>query len=539
MDRAVERILAYHERTKHRFERYAAGPGFMDWDNQPSPFRTFGGARREPLPLGAGALGASFSALRAGEEFSPMPVGVEALSLLLELSLGLSAWKAFGNSRWALRCNPSSGNLHPTECYVICRALDGLPGGVYHYLSRDHCLELRALPDGSAWEEAAPSRGVLLGLSTVPWREAWKYGERAYRYCQHDLGHALAALRYASALAGWNLRILGGAGDDALAALFGLDRREDFAKGEEEYPEALLWAGPGETPGVDLDRLSALLREASWSGPADVLSASRVEWEAIRDAEAATRRPTRAPEAREGDPDPLPPLAPLPGSPRAADVIRGRRSAVAFDGRTPFPRDRFFSLLDASRPRPGVPPLDVVPWPPLLHLLIFAHRVEGIPQGIYLLPRSRRGASLLRAEIGHGWLWEDVPSCPGHLPLVCLAREETGTLARVLSCHQDIAADSSFSLGMLAEFEDTVERGAWWYRRLFWEAGALGQLLYLEAEAAGFRGTGIGCFFDDEVHRLLELSGRRFQSLYHFTVGKGLEDARLSTLPPYAHLAGR
>jgi SagB-type dehydrogenase family enzyme len=539
VNRDVERILAYHERTKHRFERYAEGPGFLDWANQPDPFRMFENARRISLPLSGDRSEAAFSALRAGTAFAPMAVGVEAVSLLLELSLGLSAWKAYGDSRWALRCNPSSGNLHPTECYVICANLIGLPGGLYHYCCRDHCLELRAAPDSLRWEEALPPGGVFMGLSTIPWREAWKYGERAYRYCQHDLGHALAGLRYASALVGWDLRIVSGAGDDALAALMGLDRRGDFANGEEECPETLLWAGPGETPDVDLAGLAALLLEASWSGPANVLSASRVEWAAVRDADAASRRPPGAPEAYGGDPGLLPPLKPLPGSARAADVIRGRRSAVAFDGRTPFPRERFLSLLDASRPRPGVPPLDVVPWPPLLHLLLFVHRVEGMSQGIYLLPRSRAGAALLREEVGRGWLWEEVPSCPDDLPLVCLAREETGTLARVISCHQDIAADSAFSLGMLAEFEDALVQGAWWYRRLFWEAGALGQLLYLEAEAAGFRGTGIGCFFDDEVHRLLGLSGRRFQSLYHFTVGKAVEDARLSTLPPYEHLKAR
>lgn len=46
----------------------------------------------------------------------------------------------------------------------------------------------------------------------------------------------------------------------------------------------------------------------------------------------------------------------------------------------------------------------------------------------------------------------------------------------------------------------------------------IGQLLYLEAKAAGLRSTGIGCFFDDPVHELLGLEGTAFQDLYHFTV---------------------
>jgi hypothetical protein len=81
-----------------------------------------------------------------------------------------------------------------------------------------------------------------------------------------------------------------------------------------------------------------------------------------------------------------------------------------------------------------------------------------------------------------------------------------------------------------------LEQGPWWYRRLYWEAGSIGQVLYLEAEAAGFRGTGIGCFFDDLVHGVVGIEDERFQSLYHFTVGGPEEDLRLLTHPPYAHL---
>jgi hypothetical protein len=64
----------------------------------------------------------------------------------------------------------------------------------------------------------------------------------------------------------------------------------------------------------------------------------------------------------------------------------------------------------------------------------------------------------------------------------------------------------------------------------------IGQVLYLEAEAHGVRGTGIGCFFDDAVHDMLGFSDNRFQSLYHFTIGKPVEDSRLTTYPPYHHL---
>jgi hypothetical protein len=86
---------------------------------------------------------------------------------------------------------------------------------------------------------------------------------------------------------------------------------------------------------------------------------------------------------------------------------------------------------------------------------------------------------------------------------------------------------------MLSLFETSLDEGPWWYRRLFWECGVLGQVLYLEAEAAGLRGTGIGCYLDDVVHELLGLEGSAFRDLYHFTVGGPVEDPRLATLPAY------
>ncbi len=67
----------------------------------------------------------------------------------------------------------------------------------------------------------------------------------------------------------------------------------------------------------------------------------------------------------------------------------------------------------------------------------------------------------------------------------------------------------------------------------------MGQVLYLEAEAAGVRGTGIGCFFDDPVHEIVGIKGLAVQSLYHFTIGGAVEDVRLQTLLPYYHVTRR
>jgi hypothetical protein len=193
-------------------------------------------------------------------------------------------------------------------------------------------------------------------------------------------------------------------------------------------------------------------------------------------------------------------------------------------------------MLDMTLPRTGMVPWSTVAWPPRIHLLLFVHRVEGLAPGLYVLLRNEGVAPVVRGSCKEAFEWSPVPGCPAHLPLFRLLPGDARQAAQVLSCHQEIAADSAFSLGMLAEYTQGLSGGPWVYRQLFWEAGMLGQVLYLEAEAAGVRGTGIGCFFDDGVHELLGLQDQTLQSLYHFTVGGAITDTRLQTLPPYAHL---
>jgi SagB-type dehydrogenase family enzyme len=555
---AVAAVLAYHQRSKHHLHAYAASPGYLDWATQPDPFRTFEGADRLELPLIAEALATPFSALYRPGAVSPLPVDRARVAMLFELALGLSAWKEYRGNRWALRCNPSSGNLHPTEGYAVLPALPDLPAGVYHYLSRDHVLERRCAAEGRAAEELSavlPPASLLVGLSSIHWREAWKYGERAFRYCQHDVGHALATVRYAAAALGWTARLLPDLADPTIADILGLAHRKSLrglADADREHPDALLLVGPPPpdstrpvAANLDLARLRAILAAGAWAGRANALSPAYVPWPAIDAvAEAAWREDGAADPGRPASDavvdlttQRLRQVPDAGGGVPAAQLIKQRRSALGFDGETALPAAAFYAMLDRLLPRPGVPPWDVWPWPPHVHCGIFVHRVRAIPPGLYLFERSPAAHAHLVEALGPDRPWTRPAGCPASLPFFLLAEGDVREAAEVVSCHQAIAADGAFSLGMLADVADSVRAaGAWWYRRLFWEAGLLGQVLYLEAEAAGVRGTGIGCYFDDAFHRVLGLRDERFQSLYHFTVGGPVDDPRLTTLPGYFHL---
>lgn len=230
-------------------------------------------------------------------------------------------------------------------------------------------------------------------------------------------------------------------------------------------------------------------------------------------------------------------MLPTPCDLAAAELIKQRRSAQGFDGKTAITAKALFRILDATLPRPDAPPFDAWPWEPRVHLFLFAHRVAGLPPGIYLFCRHPDALDRLRALKRKEFGFDRAENCPPHLDLYRLIRADTRKAARALSCQQAIAADSALSLGMLTEFDTVLDEcGPWGYRRLFWETGMIGQVLYLEAEAAGMRGTGIGCFFDDPVHELLGLEGAEFQSLYHFTIGSPVVDDRLESFPAYEHL---
>ena len=527
---AGEVVVAYHERTKHHFRRYARSLGFLDWQTQPDPFRRYRGAPLVRLPLPDLGRPARYWELYVADEVTPAPLSLDSVSVFFRYALSLTAWKRDGDTTWALRANPSSGNLHPTEGYAVLPALRGLHdrAGVYHYAAKEHGLERRADLDALA----LPEGSFLVGLSSILWREAWKYGERAFRYCQHDVGHALGAMRLAAAALGWRLVLLDRAD---VAPLLGLDREADFAGAEREHPDLLAVVGP-----VAGDRgLVPTAAASRWYGTANSLSRDHVEWPVIDEVAAATARlPAMPDEELSAFPSEAELFAPpvREGAVSAERVILGRRSAVSMDARTSISAATWFRMmarLVPTRDRRAVP-WDALPWRPRIHLGVFVHRVDGIAPGLYALVRDPAKLEALRRAMRCDFAWQRPPGCPDGLPLYLLQAGDCRALAAELSCGQDIAADGAFSLGMIAEYLDSlVTYGPAFYRNLFWEAGLVGQVLYLEAEAAGIRSTGIGCYFDDPVHEVYGITTRDWQSLYHFTVGGPVEDRRITTLPAY------
>jgi len=516
MNKNLQTILHYHQMTKHSQQKYAKSLGYMDWATQPNPFREYKGTKKILLPLSSNNPTPPYSLL--DEELPSAPLLKESLAQFLEFSMGIAAWKESGGSSWAVRCNASSGNLHPTECYLVLPPMlqeQNNKCSVAHYAPKEHQLELLSTFESDFFQEL-PKGSFLVGLSSISWREVWKYGERAFRYVNLDVGHAWQSLVVSAKMLGWKLTQLDNISNADLQKIMGLDQRSRFQ--EEELADILLLLSPISVKNTP--SLERILRDIPllFQGEANQLSHTMHEWEIITEIEQATA--TDATPQKHVTTSHLQRIA----SRVSKDVVLQRRSVHVMDKKeSQITKEELFTLLrsvkeslDSKRNS--------------LHLLIFIHRVENMEPGLYILVRNEEMQESLQEAMSPNFLWREEEFSSLYL----LHEYDYRLISKTISCSQDIASDGAFSLGMLSEFTEQLQNyGSHRYKELFWEAGTIGQQLYLEATSLGLSGTGIGCFLDDMTHQLLGLKNNSFQILYHFTVGRGYVDSRIQTKPAY------
>ena len=537
----IQKVIEYHERTKHYPDRYARSPGHPDWANQPSPFMRYEGAPAIDFPFIAKDLETNYFGIYDRRENPSKDFTLKNIGAFLELSVGLSAWKSISGDTWALRVNPSSGNLHPTEVHLILPPLSEAEGygGVYHYNPYRHIVEWRATFDNSLWSKVIShfrTDGFFVALSSLYWREAWKYGELAFRYCNHDIGHAMACLSFSANLLGWKVKYLNALSDSDIETMLGF-HKTPWIEHEKEEADLLCFVHRSSEADVPVDipeDIISMFRKLPSIGDPSFLSEDHVVWEVIDDVSAATVKPTTDRKVFIYNEDEF--IEREVSGINAAAIIRQRRSGQSYDGETSISRNDFLAMLDKTIPRRQCAPFDAAVGDISVNLLIFAHRVTGLDAGLYFLFRDEKGIAEFKVKCTSDLLWEEVRDVPDNLPLYLLKKGDFSQEASYISCEQDIAGAGVFSTGMIARFRANIEDEPHSYRRLFWEAGMIGQVLYLEAEAHSLRGTGIGCYYDDLVHELLGFTDNTYQDIYHFTVGKALEDTRITTLSPYGHL---
>ena len=470
----------YHQATKHSVESLQRSAHFLDWANMPDPFRHYEGVPVLDLP--ADPPVPSVETTDAN--------GAAFLSRLLFYSGAISASKRVPSTgfRYGLRVNPSSGNLHPTEFHFITRGLKDWPDGLYHYRPSSHMAEQRALGNFTAIAPGIDAP-VLFVLTSIAWREAWKYRDRAYRYCLHDIGHAWQSLAIAARSMGCESFAAGHFADDEVAWSCRLS--------EDEWPMLLVGLGGRSIPAREPDA-----GETVWfGGAANRLSSEMIDYLSIREIHAVTKldRNGEVEPARSGSGEiRLPAAAAWIRS--FAEVARTRRSALDFAGGA---LSMSLTQLSAMLAATAEPMFADFAAARLVQLYLYVHRVDGLEPGVY-----------------RHW--------PERGELERLKSGDQRVAAAGLSLRQELAGNACVAFSMIADLERAAraygDRG---YRYAHFEAGAIGQRMYLAAEALGLQATGIGAFFDDDVHRYLGVTPDLGQVVYHFAIGHAVRDPRL------------
>jgi SagB-type dehydrogenase family enzyme len=486
----------YHEATKHSVESLMRSRRVLDWANMPDPFRHYEGVPVLDLPADPPAPQIpALELLQDVSGASPVGDGPAFLSKLLFHSAAISASKRVPSTgdAYALRVNPSSGNLHPTEFHFVTRNLKQWPDGIYHYDPSRHMAEQCGRGTFETRLAGGPAPIVFI-LTTIAWREAWKYGERAYRYCLLDIGHAWQALVLCARAIGCEAFGVGAFVDDEVTQL--------CRPNQDEWPMLM----------ISLHGESIPVREAEtgktvWlGGVANLLSKETIAQPLIDSIHFATKLtgsesdgPLSAEPAPTGSGETaLPP--PASATRTFGEVARKRRSALDFFGGA-----HSISLAQLSAIlRSGAQRLSTdFAGTRFIQLYLYAHRVDGLQPGVYRF--WAKCDELEQVKIG-----------------------DQRAAAAALSLGQDLAGNACVAFSMVGDLEGAAgiygDRG---YRYVHFEAGAIGHRLYVAAEALGLGATGIGAFYDDEVHRHLNLTPKQGQVVYHFAIGYPIPDPRI------------
>ncbi len=470
--------IDYHIQTKHYPNRFAKSLGYLDWETQPSPYKTYYNAKKIPL-ISSNPNILSYEKLYSKN--SPNPINIKTISQFFEYSLAINTIKEYFTSRWAVRVNPSSGNLHPEESYII------FENSVFHFNVKEFCLEEIAKS-----ENKLVDNGMIFISTSIPLRESWKYGERALRYCLLDAGHVIAATRFSANLLGWKMEYISEYEDSKLQKLIGLEKAK-FYKNEDEIFEAAFYIYIDKKPKINFEEFENLEFNLEYKK----LAKDSIRWDIIFDTAKVLKReekfnPSFINEKISFNPSPF----------NAFEIIDKRRSALGFKEKF-IKKDEFLDILDKTLPR-NIPPFDTKVTLNKVNLVVFVNRVDGIESGIYFFDREKNKLSLIE-------------------------KGDFSEAAKFINCVQDLGKDSAFSISMVIDKKHINKE--YKYKLAMFEAGMIGHILYLEAEAKGYRGCGIGCFFDDLVSIDI-LGNENILTLYGFSIGEPVIDERLIPIRP-------
>jgi SagB-type dehydrogenase family enzyme len=489
----IKDAWTYHDATKHSYASVHKNLHYLDWDNQPLPFKAY--TAPEPLPLprevrqsGVAALSAISESVQAEADAASSVPDLKALAELLYLSAGITRQRKHAGGEIYFRAAACTGALYEVELYVVCGKLADLEAGVYHFSPAEFALrKLRAgdyrsiLRDATGGDTAVARAPVTIVCTCTYWRNAWKYQARTYRHFGWDNGTLLANLLAVATALGLPAKVVCGFVDAEVNRLLDVDAEREVAfslvalgrtAALPQTPAQQIPSAPLSLAALHLETVPLSRNETVYPVMRDMHAAS-----SLHSAEEVAKWRGKTPENKLPPPTgqivPLRPAsdAEIPRDPIEQVILR-RGSARKF-AQVPIPLSQLSTILD--RATRGVAADFLEPQGALLNgLYLIVNAVEGIDPGAYVFHRDRQALECLktgnfRAQAGH------------------------------LGLDQELPADAAVDIFFLADLQKTLGRfGNRGYRAVQLEAGILSGKVYLAAYAQRVSATGL-TFYDDEV----------------------------------------
>jgi SagB-type dehydrogenase family enzyme len=455
----LDAVVRFHEFSSDSRGSVFSRAAGVDWGAPPPPFKLYPNAQHVVLERGGGGAAGLSDALRAASPRSA-PLRLAELGDILFMGAGVTARRG-GH---ALRAAPSSGALFSSELYVIARAVDGLPAGVYHYDPDRHRLD--TLGPVAAVAGLDDADAVIVATSVFR-RTGYKYRDRAYRYVTADTGHLLENLRAAGQAAGMRAQPARRFDEAQVGRAIGVDGVEEgvlavlaLRRGDAATAPPLRFAAPAAAPAGSLGVTGAVHQATS------------------------LRLAARSPAALD-----LP--APQPAAMPLRRAIDERRSQRRF-GDDPVPLAALSSMLADMAQAPQLS--DAV------RIDLVVNRVAGLAPGVY---RYRDGHALEPVRSG-----------------------DFAAAAQSAALSQEVIGGAAVVLVLSAERESMLAEGARGYRHAFLEAGMVGERWLLGAVARGLAACPVGAFYDDEAAALIGVDRRRQWVLHFAALGVPAGEAR-------------
>jgi len=503
-NRNSEAAWTYHEATKHSYLSIRANPHFLDWANQPLPFKIYPTLERlrlpgEVRPSGIAALSAIAKSIPAETVAVP---DLGPVAQLLYLSAGITRQRKYPGGEIYFRAAACTGALYEVELYLVCGDLANLEAGLYHFapaefgLRRLRVADYRAvLVEATADEPAIAHAPVVIACTCIYWRNAWKYQARTYRHFGWDNGTVLANLLAVATALRLPAKVVCGFQDAEVNRLLDVDPQREvvFSLVALGHVSALPLQPPSEISSLGPETVPPSRREVDYPLMREIHAASSLhttdEVHRWRGGTPLTRFPPPT-----GQVAHLQRLsnAEMPHDPIEQVILR--RGSTRKFARAPISLAQLSTMLD--RATRGVPAdfLDP-PGTQLNDLYLIVHAVEGLDPGVYVFHRERRLLEGLRRG--------NFRSEAGHLGL-----------------DQELAADAAVDIFFLAELRPILQRfGNRGYRAVQLEAGILGGKLYLAAYAQHLGATGL-TFYDDEVTRFFSPHAEGKSAIFLVAIGK-------------------